>query len=191
MTPAFNKAFEKLIGVEGGYVNDPDDPGRETIYGVSRRAHPAWDGWEEVDRYKSADVPLEEWDHSLLLIMAKNLYYQKYWLLVHGDAAAKLNAKFAYESFEAAVNMGVGACVSMIQAAANAFVSDEFDIKVDGIYGPVTQGLVRKLLEEGQRAKAFRKLVEVLQGFHYFSVVSKNPKTRKYLVGWLNNRVDF
>lgn len=36
----FDKAFEKLIGHEGGYVNHPDDPGGGTKYGISKRAYP-------------------------------------------------------------------------------------------------------------------------------------------------------
>lgn len=33
-------AFNHLINVEGGYVNDPKDPGGETKYGISKRAYP-------------------------------------------------------------------------------------------------------------------------------------------------------
>ena len=36
----FDVAFEKLIGHEGGYVNDARDPGGETKYGISKRAYP-------------------------------------------------------------------------------------------------------------------------------------------------------
>jgi lysozyme family protein len=36
----FDQAFERLIGHEGGYVNDPRDPGGETKYGVSKRQYP-------------------------------------------------------------------------------------------------------------------------------------------------------
>lgn len=31
----FEKAFEKLIGHEGGYVDNPCDPGGETKFGIS------------------------------------------------------------------------------------------------------------------------------------------------------------
>ncbi len=34
----FDQAFERVIGHEGGYVNDPRDPGGETRYGISRRS---------------------------------------------------------------------------------------------------------------------------------------------------------
>lgn len=36
----FNKWFKHLMEDEGGYVNDPQDPGGETKYGVSKRAYP-------------------------------------------------------------------------------------------------------------------------------------------------------
>lgn len=32
--------IDEVIEREGGYVNDPDDPGGETKYGISKRAHP-------------------------------------------------------------------------------------------------------------------------------------------------------
>jgi lysozyme family protein len=39
----FEDAFKVLIGHEGGYVNDPKDPGGETKYGISKRANPGED----------------------------------------------------------------------------------------------------------------------------------------------------
>ncbi len=36
----FDRAFKYLIGEEGGYVNDPADPGGETKYGISARSYP-------------------------------------------------------------------------------------------------------------------------------------------------------
>jgi len=37
MDTAFDTAFERLIGHEGGYVNHPDDPGGETNWGITLR----------------------------------------------------------------------------------------------------------------------------------------------------------
>ena len=36
----FDAAFDRLIWHEGGYANDPDDPGGETNWGISKRAYP-------------------------------------------------------------------------------------------------------------------------------------------------------
>lgn len=52
----FDLAFEIIIGHEGGYVNDPRDPGGETRYGISKRAYPNED-INNPDAY-SQQVPL-------------------------------------------------------------------------------------------------------------------------------------
>lgn len=39
----FKRAVEFTLKWEGGYSNDPDDPGGETKYGISKRAHPECD----------------------------------------------------------------------------------------------------------------------------------------------------
>ena len=36
----FYQEIKHVLKREGGYVNDPDDPGGETKYGISKRAHP-------------------------------------------------------------------------------------------------------------------------------------------------------
>lgn len=39
----FNSSLKKVLEFEGGYVNDPDDPGGETNLGISKRAYPNLD----------------------------------------------------------------------------------------------------------------------------------------------------
>ena len=39
----FNEAIAPLLADEGGYVNDPSDPGGETKYGISKRSFPGLD----------------------------------------------------------------------------------------------------------------------------------------------------
>ena len=45
----FNEEFKKVILVEGGYVNDPDDAGGETYLGISRRYNPNSKIWNIID----------------------------------------------------------------------------------------------------------------------------------------------
>ena len=47
----FEKAFNKIIANEGGYVNDKDDKGGETFMGITRKNHPTIYLWEVIDRY--------------------------------------------------------------------------------------------------------------------------------------------
>ena len=39
----FDRAFDLTVGLEGTYSNDPDDPGKETKYGISKRWNPQYD----------------------------------------------------------------------------------------------------------------------------------------------------
>lgn len=57
----FDRAFALVVGVEAGYVNDPQDPGGETKYGISKRAFP------------KEDIP------NMTLLRAQQLYRQNYW----------------------------------------------------------------------------------------------------------------
>jgi lysozyme family protein len=38
--PDFSVAINRLLGNEGGYVNNPADPGGETNWGISKRSYP-------------------------------------------------------------------------------------------------------------------------------------------------------
>ena len=83
---AFETAWKFSKQWEGGYVNDPKDPGGETNYGISKRAHP------EVD----IKALTEE--------AAKAIYIRKYWEPVGGPTLAIRDAVCA---FDCCVNCGL------------------------------------------------------------------------------------
>lgn len=112
----FDKAFEAVIGHEGGYVWHPSDPGGETNWGISKRAYP--------------DVDIK----ALTREGARSIYRRDYWLRARCD---ELPAGVAFDVFDAAVNSGVGQAVRWLQRSVG--VAD------DGIVGPVTLQYVRAL----------------------------------------------
>lgn len=81
----FDAAFAYVVGVEAGYVNDQNDPGGETKYGVSKRAYP------------NEDIP------NLTLDRAKQLYLRDYWDPAGCEALPWARALMV---FDAAVNQG-------------------------------------------------------------------------------------
>jgi lysozyme family protein len=105
----FNEAFEKLIGHEGGYVNDPRDPGGETKYGISRRSYPG-----EIIR-------------TMTLERAKEIYLRDYWGRAGCDAVP---VDVRFDLFDMAVNSGVSAAIKTLQRTVGA--AD------DGVLGPAT-----------------------------------------------------
>ena len=114
MDDAFDRALAFTLRWEGGYVNDPRDPGGETKYGISKRAYP------------HIDIK------NLTKEQAAAIYRRDYW-----DAArcGKLPERVAVAHFDCAVNCGVQAAARILQRALK--------IKDDGDIGPVTLAAVR------------------------------------------------
>lgn len=83
---SFEKAIDFTLRWEGGYVNDPADPGGETKFGISKRAYPA----EDIRR--------------LTLERARLIYCRDYWNAINAE---ELNPQLAIAAFDTAVNMGV------------------------------------------------------------------------------------
>lgn len=112
----FDQAFEKLIGHEGGYVNNPADPGGETKFGISRRAYPL------------EDIKTITLDH------AKALYLRDYWGPAGCDAVPD-GVKF--DLFDMAVNSGPVTAIKTLQRAVGA--------TPDGLLGPLTLQAVNSM----------------------------------------------
>lgn len=109
----FDKAFDRLIGHEGGYSNHPADPGGETMWGVTAR----------VARANGYTGPMKDMPRST----AKAIYRGLYWDAVKAD---QLPESVRFDVFDGAVNSGVSQSAKWLQRAAG--VAD------DGVIGPKT-----------------------------------------------------
>lgn len=114
----FNSAFDRLIGHEGGYVNNPKDPGGETNWGISKRSYPK--------------VNIK----TLTRDGAKAIYQRDFWERVNAD---KLPDGVAYQLFDFAVNSGIETSIRYFQRALG--VAD------DGHWGPFSQAAADKAIE--------------------------------------------
>jgi len=81
----FDKSLKFILKWEGGYSNDPRDPGGETKFGICKRSYP------ELDISK------------LTLEQAKEIYYQNYWLKC---GCQNMTYPLNLVVFDCAVNMG-------------------------------------------------------------------------------------
>lgn len=90
----FFTAFDRLMGHEGGYVNDPNDPGGETNWGISKRSYPG------------VDI------RNLTREGARIIYRRDFWDVVSG-----IPDSIKFQVFDAAVNHGVSAAIRMLQRA--------------------------------------------------------------------------
>ena len=109
----FDKAFELLIGNEGGYVNNPKDPGGETNWGITKTVAVA-NGYAGDMR----TMPKET---------AKGIYKKMYWDKLQCD---QLPFVVAFQLFDAGVNHGNAQAVKFLQRALS--------VVDDGVIGAKT-----------------------------------------------------
>lgn len=110
----FHKAFGLLMGHEGGFVDDPNDPGGRTKYGISQRSYP--------------DLDIK----NLTLREARRIYYEDYWQAVRAD---NLPGWLRFDVFDGAVNSGPKQSIKWLQFAVGA--------AQDGIIGNETLSKAR------------------------------------------------
>lgn len=91
---SFHQAVEFVLSEEGGYSNDPQDPGGETNFGISKRAYPG---------LNIASLTRSE---------AVEIYRRDYW-----DRLPALPPGIAVAVFDFAVNAGISRSIKTLQAA--------------------------------------------------------------------------
>lgn len=98
------------IDLEGGYINNPNDAGGETNFGISKRQYPAID-IANLTKEKAAEI-----------------YFTDYWKSCGSERI--LSTRLKAKLFDTSVNVGVDKAVKILQRAVC--------VKDDGILGDIT-----------------------------------------------------
>lgn len=106
-----DEAFDRTMGHEGNYVNDPDDPGGETNWGISKRSYP------------NVDIK------NLTRENAKAIWERDFWNPV---ARLVTHRSVVFQLCDAAYNHGFGNAVRILQRAV--------DTADDGHWGKNSMG---------------------------------------------------
>ena len=158
----FERIFDYLLKVEGGYSNDKNDKGGKTKYGIT----------EEDARdfgYKGDMQDLTE-------DFAKNIYLKKYYL---GNMLDKVtNDKVALSICDWTVNSGKNG-IKNAQIAINQLTNANLD--VDGIIGNKTLEALNAVDSE-----KFLEVYHSLQRIYYRAKVADDKTQERFLAGWLN-----
>ena len=109
----FNQAVQLTLKHEGGFVDNPADPGGATNMGVEQRDLP--------------NIPIQ----SLTVAQATAYYQETYWKPFYSLISSQAVAS---KLFDLGVLFGVGTAVKNLQAALN--------IEMDGLFGPGTLNAV-------------------------------------------------
>lgn len=105
----FQRCIHHILAAEGGYVNDPNDPGKATKFGISKRSYPDFDIKHITESQAIA------------------LYERDFWRPIQGD---DLPAGLDLLNLDHGINAGVGTAISILQGLTGA--------PEDGIMGPIT-----------------------------------------------------
>jgi lysozyme family protein len=134
----FEECMVIILKHEGGYVNDPDDLGGETNYGIAKRYFP------------------DEDIKNMTIDRAKEIYYEKYWTPMRLDEVC--NKHYVLELLDMGVNSGPINAIKLAQRILN--------VVVDGIIGPKTLFELNNYLGDfvkeykEQRIEYYKSIVE-------------------------------
>ena len=171
----FESAFKKMLHHEGGYVNDPDDPGGETYKGVARKMHSRWSGWDLIDLAKQqAGFPKNLERNQELQELIKDFYKINFWDKVKGDDIG--DQAVAESIFDFGVNAGTATSARLAQLVVEA--------KADGVIGPKSLEKINSFdPEHFLAAFALTKIAR------YVHIVKRRPSSRKYFYGWVRRTI--
>lgn len=164
---SIGEMIDALIEREGGFVNDPDDRGGATKYGITLAT------LRDVGENPNASVA----DVEALTKGAAELIYEEVYF-VHPGFDLVLDARLAEQLFDWGVNSGPATAIKAIQRLV--------DVTADGVLGPVTAKAINAC---GTRHLA-RKLVGERILF-YARLVRDVPSQAKFIYGWQKRALEF
>lgn len=172
-----NRIINDIIHIEGSYVNDPNDSGGETNFGITEKQARIF-GYTGNMIYLPREI-------------AFNIYADKYWNSVRADDLLALSERITEEVVDTAVNMGLRRAGKFLQRALNALNNRAKlypDIKVDGVIGPATISTLYKYLKK-RDSETLVKMLNCLQGSFYVVLAERREKDERFIYGWFKNRV--
>ena len=172
-----------VMKTEGGdaYTHDPDDAGKETKWGITVASARAY-GYTGAMKDLSKDV-------------ARAIYRKRYVDEPRFGEVFAIEPNIGAELIDTGVNMGTAVAAMFLQRWLNGFNdtgSRYGDLHVDGRIGPVTLDALRAFLRwrGPQGITVLLRGLNGVQATRYLELTESKPSQRKYLFGWVLNRVE-
>ena len=151
----FGPCVDFTFTQEGGFVDNPDDPGGATNLGITLTT---------LDDWENADLPVSA-IRSLQRPLAETIYHEKYWKVM---SCGLLPGGVDLMVFDSGINIGPGRAIEQLQ--------DALMVDVDGQIGPQT-------LAAAAKANAHDLIADIgVIEQHYYRSLSRFPIFGK---GWL------
>jgi len=117
-------ALKQVLKSEGGWSDNPADPGGATMKGITIGTYRQWKNNPNITKEQLRAISDAE---------VYDIYKQQYWNKIDGDY---MPSGVDYALFDAAVNMGVGRAAKLIQEAVG--------VTADGVLGPKSLSAIQK-----------------------------------------------
>jgi len=158
----FDQELEVILKHEGGYVDDPLDPGGETNYGISKKQYP------DLDIKNITPMEVRE--------IYKKDYYDE------NRCGEIVHQKVRLHFFDIMVNTGNA---KILQRAVNRISKNKLEI--DGIVGGMTLAVVNTIEDEIQ----LNNWLYVERMAHYDTIRKSNKNLKKFMWIWVNRSLSF
>jgi lysozyme family protein len=178
MNEAMKKRIDELVGREGGYSNNPDDSGGETMWGITA-AIARKNGYTG----KMRDLPRNT---------AAEIYAKEFWTEPGFATVSEISPAVAEILFDWGVNSGPAVPAKSLQQWLNALNQKGQlynDIAEDGGIGAQTIAAMNALyVRRGAPVaeRALRRGLDASRTVFYLNISRANEKNETFLLGWLN-----
>ena len=164
---AFKTAFDELMILEGGYINDSLDKGGETKYGICKKSYPDLD---------IVNLTVDD---------AKIIYYRDFWNKYDYDTI--LDSRIAKKVFHMTVNAGAKQSHLILQRALRATgILDQTSISDTTLDSNINLIRYCNIVDSNLLSAALRS---ELAGF-YRLVIKNNPTQEKFRNSWMKRAYD-
>lgn len=166
-----------VFAIEGGYVNNPKDPGGETNYGITKAVAVAY-GYTGSMKELSKET-------------ATNIYVTNYINKPGYGDLITLSPAVGQKVVDAGVNAGTSRASLWLQGALNSLSRGGTDcplLATDGKVGTGTTNGYKCLVRVRGKVKACElviKLIDAQQSAHYMSLTNLS----QFTVGWIDHRI--
>lgn len=177
---ALSAIAASILAVEGGYVNNPADPGGATNHGVTERVARA-NGY-------AGDMRALPKERAIDILVRQYVTEPGFMPIVERSEPV------AREVIDSGYNAGPARPARWLQVALNA-LNDRgrlyANIPVDGRVGPATIAALDAFLAR-RGAKGCEVLVKALdaqQGAHYLALANADSQFETFAFGWFDHRI--
>lgn len=161
----FEEALPWVLKHEGGWSDDPHDPGGATMYGIT------------LATARHYDIATKEQLRDITQELVERIYLEGYWRFDSVESQA-----VATKLFDMAVNLGPAAAARIAQRVCQMLGQS---VTVDGRLGPISIAAINACNPD----QFLRSVVQLLSQ-HYHDLTEHNPVLGKFLKGWLRRAED-